>query len=71
MGYVYAAAGQKREALKVVEDLIANIKTRFVCPYEIGTTYLSLGQKDKAFLWFEKAYEERSICIDGMKFDPG
>src|SRR5215469_394380 len=70
LGYAYAAAGQKREARSVVEELIANIKSRFVCPFEIGTTYLSLGQKDEAFLWFEKAYEERSICIFTMKFDP-
>jgi eukaryotic-like serine/threonine-protein kinase len=70
LGDTYAAAGQKREARKVVEGLIANIKTRFVCPYEIGTTYLSLGEKDEAFLWFEKAYEERSVCVYGMKFDP-
>src|SRR5262249_29332504 len=70
LGYAYAAAGQKREARKVVEELIANIKMRFVCPFEIGTTYLSLGQKDEALLWFEKAYEERSICILTMKFDP-
>jgi eukaryotic-like serine/threonine-protein kinase len=70
LGYVYAAAGKERQARKVVEGLIANIKTRFVCPYEIGTTYLTLGQKDEAFTWFEKAYEERSICIYGMKFDP-
>lgn len=70
LGYVYAAAGKKREARKVIEELMANIKTRFVCPYEIGTTYLALGEKDEAFLWFERAYEERSICIFTMKFDP-
>jgi tetratricopeptide (TPR) repeat protein len=70
LGYVYAAAGKEREARRVVDDLIADIKPRFVCPYEIGTTYLSLGRKDEAFAWFEMAYEERSICIFTMKFDP-
>jgi serine/threonine protein kinase len=70
LGYAYGVAGKEPEARQVVEELIANINTRFVCPYEIGTTYLSLGQKDKAFLWFDKAYEERSLCIYGMKFDP-
>jgi serine/threonine protein kinase/Tfp pilus assembly protein PilF len=70
LGYAYAAAGNELEARKVAEELVANIKTRFVCPFEIGTTYLRLGQKYEAFLWFEKAYEERSICIFTMKFDP-
>jgi serine/threonine protein kinase/Tfp pilus assembly protein PilF len=70
LGYAYAAAGNEREARKVAEELVANIKTRYVCPFEIGTTYLALGQKDEAFRWFEKAYEERSVCIFTMKFDP-
>jgi len=70
LGYAYAAAGNELEAWKVADELVANIKARFVCPFEIGTTYLRLGQKYEAFLWFEKAYEERSICIFTMKFDP-
>jgi tetratricopeptide (TPR) repeat protein len=70
LGYAYGVAGRKLEARQVVEELVANMETRYVCPFEIGTTYLSLGQKDKAFLWFEKAYEERSLCIYTMKFDP-
>lgn len=70
LGYVYAAAGRKREATEVANDLTANFKAHFVCPFEIGMTYLYLGKKDDAFAWIEKAYEERSICIPSIKFDP-
>ncbi|HEV2490150.1 MAG TPA: protein kinase [Candidatus Acidoferrales bacterium] len=70
LGYVYAAAGQKREATEVANDLTANFKAHFVCPFEIGMTYLYLGKKDDAFAWIERAYEERSICIPSIKYDP-
>ena len=70
LGYVYAAAGRKREAAAVASDLTANFKAHFVCPFEIGMTYLYLGKKDEAFAWIEKAYEERSICIPSIKYDP-
>ena len=70
LGYTYAAAGKKSEARKIAADLQANMARRFVCPYEIGTIYLWLGENDESFRWLQKAYDERSICISSMKFDP-
>jgi serine/threonine-protein kinase len=70
LGYTYAAAGKKAEARKIAEELAAKRAQRYVCPYEIGTIHLALGDRDEAFLWYEKAYEERSVCVPLMKFDP-
>jgi serine/threonine protein kinase/TolB-like protein/Flp pilus assembly protein TadD len=70
LGYTYAAAGKKAEARKIAEELAAKRAQRYVCPYEIGTIYLTLGEKNEAFRWYEKAYEERSLCVPLMKFDP-
>ncbi|PYU22328.1 MAG: hypothetical protein DMG32_18560, partial [Acidobacteria bacterium] len=70
LGYAYAAAGKKAEARKIAEELAAKRAQRYVCPYEIGTIYLTLGEKNEAFRWYEKAYEERSVCVPLMKFDP-
>ena len=70
LGYTYAAAGKKAEARKIAEELAAKRGQRYVCPYEIGTIYLTLGDKNEAFRWYEKAYEERSLCVPLMKFDP-
>jgi tetratricopeptide (TPR) repeat protein len=69
-GYSYAAAGKKSEARKIAADLGGNLDKHFVCPFEIGTIYIRLGEKDESFRWLNRAYEERSICISGMKFDP-
>jgi tetratricopeptide (TPR) repeat protein len=70
LGYTYAAAGKKLEARKIAEELTAQRDQRYVCPYEIGTIHLWLGDKDEAFRWYEKAYDERSVCVALMKFDP-
>ena len=70
LGYADAAAGKKTEARKIAEELAAKRQQRYVCPYEIGTIHLYLGEKDEAFKWYEKAYQERSLCIPIMKFDP-
>jgi hypothetical protein len=67
---LYAAAGRTQEARKTIKQLEADFRNHFVCPYEIGTIHLWLGEKNEAFRWYEKAYDERSICMSLMKHDP-
>ena len=47
--------------------------------YQIAATYAGLGEKDRAFEWLEKAYDERSDWLvnlkveqrfDGLRSDP-
>jgi eukaryotic-like serine/threonine-protein kinase len=70
LGYVYAAAGRREQARKIAEQLQADFPKRYVCPYEIGTIYLWLGQKDEGFRWYNKAYDVRSECIPNLNTDP-
>ena len=67
---VIAGAGERAEAERLLRDLRQVVKKRFVCPYEIATTYLALGKRDEAFGWLEKAYEARSICMAWLRVDP-
>ena len=43
---------------------------RYVAPYWIAMIYVGLDEKDKAFEWFEKAYQERSWFLMFIKMDP-
>jgi serine/threonine-protein kinase len=70
LAYVYAATGQVERARGIAERLIRERTQRYVCGFEIATTKLSLGERDQAFRWLETAYEDRSLCIPTMKFDP-
>jgi len=54
----------------MLAKLKAESATHYVCPYEIGTIHLELGEKDEALHWYEKAYEDRSQCMPYLGVDP-
>ena len=37
--------------------------------YQIAATYAGLGEKDRAFEWLEKAYDERSDWLVNLKVE--
>ena len=67
LGYVYAAAGKKAEAQKVLEELKELSKQRYVSPDSIAYIYAGLNDKDQAFEWLERAYQERSPFMTLLK----
>ncbi|HWQ03560.1 MAG TPA: protein kinase [Candidatus Nitrosotenuis sp.] len=74
LGYSYGMAGQKAEARRVLDFLLARRKERYVWPSIIAVVYIGLGEKDKAFEWLELGYKERDYWIlflqTGVFFDP-
>jgi tetratricopeptide (TPR) repeat protein len=60
LAHAYAAAGRRTEAEKMLYELKAQSKTHYVSPYTIGVIYAALLNKEKAFEFLEKAYEEKS-----------
>jgi tetratricopeptide (TPR) repeat protein len=61
LGYTYATAGRKAEAQKVLDQLSDLSKRKYVPPETSAMIYVGLGEKDRAFEWLEKGYEDRSI----------
>jgi adenylate cyclase len=74
LGVAYAAAGRRSDAQKAIDQVIELSKTRYVPAVSIASIYAGLGQKDKAFEWLEKSYEEHSLLLAFIKvipdFDP-
>jgi len=70
LGYAFAKAGRKREALEVIRrhDELGN--KQFVGRYEVAAIYIALGEKDKAFEELEKAYIARDWGIARLSVDP-
>jgi eukaryotic-like serine/threonine-protein kinase len=60
LGYAYALEGRKAEAQKVLDQLNERSKQKYVSAVSRAIIYVGLGEKDKAFEWLEKSYEERS-----------
>lgn len=80
LAHAYATTGRRAEAQKILREWQRQSETSYVSPYMIATVYASLGDKDKAFEYLEKAYQERSfdlphflradLRIDSLRSDP-
>ena len=70
MGMCYGLAGRKAEANKVLDELLELDRRRYVTPVALVQVYIGLGDKDQAFAWLEKAYEERSYGMAFLKVMP-
>ncbi|MGB2889186.1 MAG: tetratricopeptide repeat protein, partial [Candidatus Acidiferrales bacterium] len=72
LGYAYAGAGRRAEAQKVLDKLNELSKQKYVPAVSRVGIYVGLGEKDKAFEWLERSYEERSIgsALRNAKVDP-
>jgi TolB-like protein/Flp pilus assembly protein TadD len=63
----YASAGRRAEAEREIRQYL---KGRYVDPWLMALYYASFGEKDKAFDWLRRAYDERSANICLLKIDP-
>jgi serine/threonine protein kinase/Flp pilus assembly protein TadD len=71
LGHAYASSGLRDEALKIIEQLKVLIaQQRYVSPYSIALIYAGLGEKDLAFEWLDRAYNERDESYIHLKVDP-
>jgi TolB-like protein/DNA-binding winged helix-turn-helix (wHTH) protein/Flp pilus assembly protein TadD len=75
VGYGYAVTGRRAEAHRVLDKLNELSKHKYVSPIWRVKIYAGLEEKDKAFEWLEKAYEDHSIVSVGYiktnpMFDP-
>jgi hypothetical protein len=70
LGHVFAVSGRRSEALGVIERLKELMKQRYVSAYSLATVYAGLEEKDRAFEWLQKAFEERSWYVALLGVEP-
>jgi tetratricopeptide (TPR) repeat protein len=70
LGYIYGAMGRKEDAQRELSRLLALAKQQFVPAFYVALLYTGLGDKDRAFEWLEKAYQERSGYLMEVHIDP-
>jgi eukaryotic-like serine/threonine-protein kinase len=80
LAHAYATMGKRAEAQKILGDLQQQSRVNYVSPYMIAVIYSGLGQKDKAFEFLERAYQQKSpdlayfikadLRIDPLRSDP-
>jgi eukaryotic-like serine/threonine-protein kinase len=70
LGHVAALRGRESEARAVLEELHQRARTRYVSPVAQAGLYVTLGERDQAFEWLEKAYQERRGWLAYLKIEP-
>jgi TolB-like protein/Tfp pilus assembly protein PilF/tRNA A-37 threonylcarbamoyl transferase component Bud32 len=63
VAHAYALAGRRSEAKRILGQLLVMKEQRYVSPYEIAVIHVGLGERDQAFEWLERAYQEHSSWL--------
>jgi eukaryotic-like serine/threonine-protein kinase len=70
LGHACAVAGERDKALKALAELREMSRQRYVSPYSFAIIHVGLGDKDQAFAWLQKAFEDRSTSLLWLKVEP-
>jgi serine/threonine protein kinase/Tfp pilus assembly protein PilF len=70
LGYIYGRLGNRARALGIVDELTTASKERFIPALSFAVVFTGLGQKDQAFAWLDKAYEQRFNRLAYLKREP-
>ena len=70
IGYVYAVAGKRGEAIKILEEMKALTSERYNLGTHIAAIYAGLGNKDEALAWLKRACDEHEQGVVDLKVDP-
>ena len=70
LAMAYARAGNRTQALRLINELKQRQKTSYVPAGAFISPYLGLGDYNEAFVWFERAYQEQSNILQFLKVHP-
>lgn len=66
----YAVAGKSKEARRILEEVKQPRKGQYLDSSYVGQIYADLDDREEAFRWLEKAYEERALSLSFIKVEP-
>ena len=69
LGLAHALNGNRAEALRLVGDLIARSKQRYVSPFDVALIYAGL-RDPKAWDWLQRAERDRSPSLNFLVLSP-
>ncbi len=70
LGHAYALTGDRAKTERALAELDKMSKDGYVSPYYFSIVYLGLADKDKTFLWLEKAFQDRSAALIWLNVEP-
>jgi serine/threonine-protein kinase len=70
LGYTFACSGQPKEAEDILTELLALSQKEYVSPALIAAIYAVQGRNNKAFEWYENAYNIKDHWMAWIKVWP-
>jgi TolB-like protein/DNA-binding winged helix-turn-helix (wHTH) protein/Flp pilus assembly protein TadD len=70
LAYAYGRAGQPAKARHALEQLQQLYRRQAIGPDPALLAYIGVGDRDEAFVWFEKAYVDHSNSLTSLKVNP-
>ena len=70
LAQAYALKGDRGEALKYLAELKEVSARVYVPPTEFAAVYTALGDRDQAFQWLDKSFQDRGQELTRLKIDP-
>lgn len=53
-----------------MSQLVSLTKQQYVCPFEVGAAFASMGRKEEAFAWLNKSIADRADCMIWLRAEP-
>jgi tetratricopeptide (TPR) repeat protein len=70
IAHVFARMGNRPAAEKILEEMLASSKTKYISPYEIAVIHAGLGDKERVFEWLDKGFVDHSSMMVYLMSDP-
>lgn len=70
LGYSLAREGKTAEARAVLAQMVKDSMERYVSASSIALVFSGLGDRESAFIWLERAYQEHDPRLIFIKVDP-
>ena len=69
-GFALAITGRRDEALAVIKELQRKYEKHEALGQDLAAVYAGLGEKDQAFAWLEKSFQDRSGQLGRTWWEP-
>jgi TolB-like protein/tRNA A-37 threonylcarbamoyl transferase component Bud32/Flp pilus assembly protein TadD len=70
LGYGYALAGKRDEAMGLLDQLKREAKHKYISPTNMALIYEGLGEREQTLDWLEHAHAERVGLLIYLKVEP-
>lgn len=70
LSHAYAKAGRREEARRLLDELYALSKQRYVSPFYLALAHIGLGEIEETFAALQQAYLDRFEWLVQLRVDP-